>query len=173
MVEIKRIGPADARRALATINRLLPQLSPSGKAVPLTIEELNECLGNQNFYLFVARETSGGGEQLLLGMGSIFFQRNLGRWIAEIHDIVVDKDHRGQGIGEIIVRHLIENARGFAREHRLPVKLYYDHLFLGLTSRPSRVEANKLYLKLGFVQVAEAKGEWGTNLYKMMIRPEE
>ena len=97
-------------------------------------------------------------------MASIFFQKNLGRWIAEIHDVVVDKEYRGRGLGEKITLVLIEDARRFAKVKKAQIKLY-------LTSRPSRVVANKLYEKLGFELVAEACGEHGTNLYKMTIAP--
>jgi len=165
MIEIKRIKKESASRALRSINGLLPQLSPSGKAAPLTLKELDECLDNKNFYLFAATDSIKIGEESIVGVGSIFFQRNLGRWIAEIHDIVVATDQRGHGLGEKMVKRLIGQAKSFARSKGKPIKLY-------LTSRPSRVAANQLYVKLNFVQVAEAKGEWGTNLYKMVIRPE-
>lgn len=79
MIKINRVEPEDARHALAAINLLLPQLSPSGKATALTLEGLEECLHNKNFYLFVAEDVSEGYMQVLSGMGSIFFQRNLGR----------------------------------------------------------------------------------------------
>lgn len=164
MVQINRVKTEDARHALAAINWLLPQLSPSGKAAILTLDGLRECLQNKNFCLFVAEDMLKGHMQSLLGMGSIFFQKNLGRWIAEIHDIVVDNGKRRMGLGEKIVNRLIEEADNFTHLRNKPIKLY-------LTSRPGRVAANKLYIKLGFVQVAKAKGEWGTNLYKMVIRP--
>ena len=164
MVKIQQIKLEDAARTLGAINRPLPQLSLSGKAAPLTIEELKGCLDNKNFYLFAAEDTSGNSAQSILGMGSIFFQKNLGRWIAEIHDIIVDKSQRGQGLGEKIVRRLIEEAKKFASSKGKHIKLY-------LTSRPSRAAANQLYLKLGFRVVAKATGEWGTNLYKMVITP--
>jgi len=97
-------------------------------------------------------------------MASIFFQKNLGRWIAEIHDVVVDKEYRGRGLGEKITLVLIEDAKKFAKTKNVKIKLY-------LTSRPSRIAANKLYKKLGFELVAEAHGEHGKNLYKMTIAP--
>ena len=164
MIKFKRVVLEGTVHALDGINRRLLQLSPSGKAVPLTLEGLEECLGNKNFYLFVAGDDSGNDAQRLLGMGSIFFQKNLGRWIAEIHDIVVDGKERGRGLGEQIVTELIREANVFATAKKVPIKLY-------LTSRPTRAAANKLYLKLGFKLVAEASGEWGTNLYKMMLAP--
>lgn len=163
MHEIRLVTHQDALHSLAAINRLLAQLSPSSGGA-ITMEELVECLSNPNFYLFVAEESGRDRTQFFLGMGSIFFQRNLGRWIAEIHDVVVDSEYRGRGLGEQLVLRLIGEAKIFAGAHRKPIELY-------LTSRPSRVAANKLYLKLGFTLVADATGQWGTNLYKMMITP--
>ncbi len=146
------------------INRLLPQLTSSDKNLSITKSELQEALRNPNFYLLIAKDLSQKYPKNFVGMGSIFFQRNLGRWTSEIHDIVVDKNFRKHGVGTKIVIELVNIAKDFARQKKSKIKLY-------LTSRPSRVEANKLYLKIGFVKVAQATGEWGTNLYKMMIYP--
>lgn len=158
MINILRIKDTDF---IEGINRLLSQLTPS-KSASITKPELHEALRNPNFYLLVARDLSQKYPENFVGMGSIFFQRNLGRWIAEIHDIVVDENYRNHGIGMKIVMELVNVAQDFARKKKNKIKLY-------LTSRPSRTEANNLYLKLGFVMVAQATGEWGTNLYKMVI----
>jgi len=66
---------------------------------------------------------------------------------ARIEDVVVDKDSRGKGFGETLVRYAIEKAkqRGCAK--------------VDLTSRPDRTEANRLYLKIGFRSVK-------TNVYR-------
>lgn len=162
-MNIKRLtsGVADS---IDGINHLLPQLHPSEEGEKISESDLAECLVNRNFHLFVAIDDSKKYPRKFAAMASIFFQRNLGRWIAEIHDVVVDLEYRGQGLGEKITLVLIEDAKRFAREKNAKIKLY-------LTSRPSREAANKLYQKLGFVLVAEACGEWGTNLYKMTIAP--
>lgn len=146
------------------INRLLPQLHPSGEGERIGPEDLALCLMDKNQHIFVAFDDSKKYPENFAAMGSIFFKRNLGRWIAEIHDVVVDGEYRGQGLGEKITVTLIEDARKFAKEKGVKIKLY-------LTSRPSRTAANNLYQKLGFVLVAKAEGEWGTNLYKMPIAP--
>ncbi len=159
MINISRIEKADF---IEGINRLLPQLTPSNKKYIITKSELQEALRNPNFYLLIAEDSSQKYPKNFVGMGSIFFQRNLGRWIAEIHDIVVDENYRKRGVGTKIVVELVNVAKVFVRQKKNKVKLY-------LTSRPSRVEANKLYLRIGFVQVAQAAGKWGTNLYKMIV----
>lgn len=159
MINISRIKKADF---IEGINRLLPQLMPSNKNICITKSELQEALRNPNFYLLIAKDLSQKYPKNFVGMGSIFFQRNLGRWIAEIHDIVVDENYRKRGVGTKIVVELVNITKAFAGQKKSKIKLY-------LTSRPSRVESNKLYLRVGFVQVAQATGEWGTNLYKMIV----
>ncbi len=67
---------------------------------------------------------------------------------ASIEDVVVSSAHRGQHLGRRLMEHVIEEARRYA-----PIELH-------LTSKPSRVKANKLYQKLGF-----EKRE--TNVYRM------
>lgn len=71
---------------------------------------------------------------------------------ASLEDVVVGSGYRGQGLGELLVQHVIEYAR---RE--------LGNVDLHLTSRPHRVAANKLYQQLGF-----EKRE--TNAYVMRVR---
>ncbi|MEY2664951.1 MAG: hypothetical protein RLZZ480_56 [Candidatus Parcubacteria bacterium] len=147
---------------LEEINVLLEQQSP-GVSHGLQATDVEEALANDNFFFLIARDGLYQ-EDRIVGMATIFFQRNLARWIAEIDDVVVDESYRGHGTGEELVRALLSIAETFSRERNTKVKIY-------LTSRPSRVAANKLYQKLGFTLVAEATGDWGTNLYKKMIQP--
>jgi ribosomal protein S18 acetylase RimI-like enzyme len=147
---------------IEAINALIAQQSP-GDTRLINIDDIKEALSNPNFYLFVAVKDLPQGQKIV-GMATIFFQRNIARYISEIHDVVVDENCRGQGLGEQLVRTLIAAAHTFASERNTKIKLF-------LTSRPSRVAANKLYLKLGFTLVAEATGSWGTNLYKLMVIP--
>ena len=71
---------------------------------------------------------------------------------ASLEDVVVGSGYRGQGLGELLVLHVIEYAR---RE--------LGNVDLHLTSRPHRVAANNLYQQLGF-----EKRE--TNAYVMRVR---
>jgi ribosomal protein S18 acetylase RimI-like enzyme len=59
---------------------------------------------------------------------------------AFIEDVVVDEAHRGHGIAEALTRVAIARAEEAGTRT------------LDLTSRPSRVAANRLYQKLGFRQ---------------------
>lgn len=74
---------------------------------------------------------------------------------ASVEDVVVGSSYRGQGLGRLLMQHLIDYAR---RELR--------NVDLHLTSRPSRLAANHLYLSLGF-----EKRE--TNVYRLRLREGE
>lgn len=59
---------------------------------------------------------------------------------ALVEDVVVDEPARGRGIGAALVEHALAAAsRAGARS-------------VDLTSRPARVEANRLYERAGFVR---------------------
>ncbi len=161
-MRILRCNDTDEFPFVDRLSYLIEQQSPGERV--LTEADVREVLANPNFHLFVAVDDQSKFPENYLGMGSIFFQRNLARWIAEIHDVVVDEPQRGKHIGEHITRALIATAQRFANERGQKIKLF-------LTSRPSRVAANALYQKLGFVLVARSVGVWGTNLYKMNIVP--
>lgn len=69
---------------------------------------------------------------------------------ASIEDVVVCPECQGKGIGEALVRRLIEEVGKNA-----PIQVQ-------LTSKPARVAANALYVKLGFVRKE-------TNVYAMQL----
>ena len=71
---------------------------------------------------------------------------------ASLEDVVVSSEYRGQGLGELLIQHVIEYAR-----------YELQNVDIHLTSSPHRVAANKLYQKLGF-----EKRE--TNAYEMRVR---
>jgi ribosomal protein S18 acetylase RimI-like enzyme len=114
---------------LEGLNRILPQLSSS--APPLTLAELDQICINDT--VFIARKDGDVVGSLTL----VIFRLPTGLR-AWIEDVVVDEAARGLGIGELLNRAAID--RTFASGART----------LDLTSRPSRVAANKLYQKLGF-----------------------
>jgi len=72
-------------------------------------------------------------EGKIIGMGSLHYLESLVQKGAHIDDVVVHPRHQGKGYGTKMMNHLIKRAK----EQRLH--------FLELTSRPSRVVANKLY----------------------------
>lgn len=160
MIELERIITTDVD--VEKINRLFAQQSPGSKDRTITMDDLKQALGNPLFYLFVASDSEQPDDYV--GMATIFFQRNIARWIGEIHDVVVDEHARERGIGEKLARELLDTAQKFCGKRNTEMTLY-------LTSRPSRIAANSLYMKLGFVLVAQSYGQWGTNLYKIIVGP--
>ncbi len=147
---------------LPSLNRLLNQQSPGKSVADMTDQELAFSTSSAHFHAYVALDSES---RVCLGLATMFFQCNIVRWIAELHDVVVDETQRGKGIGEQLVRHTLSVALEFSRTNDIKIKLY-------LTSRPSRVAANALYKKLGFTLVSQADGAWGTNLYKIIVEPE-
>ena len=129
--------------ALSSINVLLKQLSDRVPAC--THGLLAEIVRSDSLELWVATD---GGQ--IVGMGELAIVRKPEGIVAQIEDVVVDESQRGKNIGTEIMQKLIERAR----EHQARV--------IQLSSRASRVAANKLYQKLGF-QLHE------TNSYHLML----
>jgi ribosomal protein S18 acetylase RimI-like enzyme len=121
--------------------RLTPQLSSSAPAPSKS--QLQAIADHDACDLLIARDSDGS---ILGSMTLILFPipTGLRGWI---EDVVVDEAARGKGVGELLNRHALDiaNQRGAKT--------------VDLTSRPSRVAANKLYQKLGFV-------ERETNVYR-------
>jgi ribosomal protein S18 acetylase RimI-like enzyme len=117
---------------VAAFERLVPQLSSSNP--PPSAERLAEIVRSPATDVFVAIDDSGAVVgSLTLAMFRI--PTGLRAWI---EDVVVDESARGQGVGEALNRAALAHAR------------IAGAVTVDLTSRPSRVAANKLYQKLGF-----------------------
>jgi ribosomal protein S18 acetylase RimI-like enzyme len=125
--------------------RLIPQLSSSSPA-PSRVE-LEAIVAHDAATLLLARDSDG---TLLGSMTLITFPIPTG-WRGWIEDVVVDEAARGKGVGEALNLRALEIAR------EKGVKT------VDLTSRPSRVAANKLYQKIGFVARE-------TNIYRYDVR---
>ncbi len=113
--------------------RLVPQLSSSSPAP--TREELETIVAHDACSLLLAHDEDG---TLLGSMTLVTFPIPTG-WRGWIEDVVVDEAARGKGVGELLNLRALEIAREWGAKT------------VDLTSRPSRVAANKLYQKLGFV----------------------
>ena len=125
--------------------RLLPQLS--GSAAPVGVEELERVVGHQGTTLFVAR-----AEGDIVGMLTLVTFPLATGLRARIEDVVVDEAARGRGVATALTMAALGQAwRQGARN-------------VDLTSRPSRVAANRLYQRLGF-QLREA------NVYRYQPPP--
>ena len=105
--------------------------------------DLSRLQRNPDAVLFVARDKTK-----IVGMAILYVLQKIGKKIATVEDVVVSSDYRGHGIGENLMQGILKEAkrRGVGS--------------IGLTSRASRVVANRLYQKLGFKQR-------DTNVYKL------
>lgn len=112
-------------------DRLIPQLSSSSP--PPTREHLVALVGSADTVLFVVRL---GGQ--IVGSLTLAFYRIPTGTKAWIEDVVVDGAARGRGVGELLNRAALEQARERGAKD------------VSLTSRPSREAANRLYQRIGF-----------------------
>lgn len=97
-------------------------------------------VSEQSFYKavltgYVSKVEEGGR---LLGMGWIFPRQTILRHQAIVEDMIVDKGQRGKGLGEKILKDLIE----WGKKQGVEV--------VELTTNPKRIAANGLYQKVGF-----------------------
>ena len=112
------------------LGRLIPQLSSSP---PPTLAEVREVVDDPNNALFLARLDG----RIVGALTLVTFCIPTGRK-AWIEDVVVDDAARGHGVGELLNRAALDEAR------RRGTKA------VSLTSRPSREAANRLYQRVGF-----------------------
>jgi ribosomal protein S18 acetylase RimI-like enzyme len=111
--------------------RLLPQLSRS--APPLDAGGLARIVSDEATTLFIARS-----EGVIVGMLTLVSFPLPSGLRARIEDVVVDQDARGQGVGTALTLAAIDLAQQQGARS------------IDLTSRASRVAANRLYQQLGF-----------------------
>lgn len=128
---------------VAAFDRLIPQLSSSSP--PPTAAELAALVAGADTVLFIARV-----DGRILGSLTLAFYRIPTGLKAWIEDVVVDGDARGRGVGELLNRAAIDEARARGAKH------------VSLTSRPHREAANRLYRRIGF----EARE---TNVYRYTL----
>ena len=136
---LKKATPSTLR----DINRLLAILREDKGKTAGTISELRTILSDKNTAVVTVKDA-----KRIIGMGTLYIVRKVGKTTGYVEDLVVDEDYRGQGLGEKIMKKLIATAR------------LKKASSINLTSRPSRIAANKLYQKLGF-KVRE------THVYKL------
>jgi len=131
----------EVREALAA---LLPQLNPA--IVPPDTARLAKLLADPAVKLLIARDGSA-----IVGTATVIVYTSTAWTKARIEDVVVDHAARGKGLGRALVEACIEVARG------------KGCTIVELQSKRSRVEANRLYLEMGF----ELRD---SNFYRMRLR---
>jgi GNAT superfamily N-acetyltransferase len=112
---------------------------------PLTIEEtqknLRVMLANTNEQVLVAVENDS-----IVGWMHVFHTVRLESGsFSELGGLVVDRDHRGKGIGKMLVKEAI----AWSKERGIPT--------LRLRSNTIRKTAHEFYRNLGFKEIKEQK----------------
>jgi len=147
-------------------NRLLPQLTDDPERAASAAYVI-EMLEQPNFHLLMVFDPEREEDRdRAIAMACIYFVRRPEGWTGEIHSVVVDENYRGQGIGRALSKQMIATAR----QHSNDCNAVFT---LKLTSKPTRVAANRLYESLGFKIVgrADETEESGTNYFKLRIKP--
>jgi ribosomal protein S18 acetylase RimI-like enzyme len=112
-------------------DRLIPQLSSSSP--PPSRDHLAALIDSEDTVLFVARV-----DGRIVGSLTLACYRIPTGTKAWIEDVVVDAAARGHGLGELLNRAALDEARSRGAKD------------VSLTSRPSREAANRLYRRIGF-----------------------
>lgn len=143
MIQYRRLIPGDIPRLVSEIQNLYNQLTDARPHIRQ--EQMRVALENTNAHILGAFD-----EGVLVGMASLYVTPMLARSIGFVEDVVVDKDHRGCGIGKELMNQLIEIAGS------------HDCESCDLTTQEFRERANKLYQSLGFFKKE-------TNAYRLNL----
>jgi len=129
---IKVLLKVDVKTA-KEITDLLFQLEPTTSII--SVERLKTIISSTTTFIFIATNTS----EEIVGMITLVIFPNLEGYKAWIEDLVVDEKYRGQGVAKALINKALEKAKSL------------DAKTVSLTSQPSRIIANLLYKKLGFI----------------------
>jgi GNAT superfamily N-acetyltransferase len=139
-MKIRKINEYSAKLYKAVL-RLLPLLDKDASLPDK--EYFKAFLADTNTHFFIV-ELENGDIAGMFTLATCKIPTGEKFWI---EDLVVDDTQRGKGLGKEMVQFAIEYARSLGA------------INIRLTSRPERIEANKLYPKMGFVK-------YETNIYK-------
>ena len=134
-----------SERVYTAVLRLMPQLD-SDAELP-TRQYFKSILRSENTNFFIAEQDN---KQIagMLTIGTYRIPSGIKVWI---EDVVVDETLRGKGFGKELMLFAINYSKSLGTKS------------VGLTSRPSRIVANRLYQELGFIQ-------YKTNVYKYHLK---
>jgi ribosomal protein S18 acetylase RimI-like enzyme len=133
-----------SKRTFEAVLRLLPQLTDDPGV--LTEQLFKSILTSGSSHLFIAELDN----KKIAGMFTIGIYNSPTGKKVWIEDVVVEKSHRGNGIGKKMMLYAIDYSGSLGAKD------------VRLTSRPSRIAANELYRSLGFLQ-------YETNFYKYLL----
>lgn len=127
---IKQLTHID-KEVVETFKRLIPQLV--GRDGYPSFDTLNSIVNSENVKLLVAVED----DKIIGSLAIALYLIPTGKK-AIIEDVIVDESARGKGVASKLMDKAIEIAReNGARK-------------IELTSNPTRIAANKMYVKYGF-----------------------
>lgn len=125
--------------------KLLPQLSPEAELI--SEDSFKKLLSSSNIYFFICEiEKNQIAGMLTIGTYNLLSGNKF--WI---EDVVIDESQRGKGYGRELITYAIDFSKSLGATS------------INLTSRPSRIAANKLYISLGFVK-------YDTNVYRYYLK---
>lgn len=127
------------------LNTLLRELHGDSFHTP-SLARWRVILAQKDVRFFVMFE-----KQKIIGMAMLRWHEFTGGRTGTVEDVVVLEDHRGKGLGGLLMKELIQ----WAARRRF--------IHLNLTSRPEKVVANHLYEKLGFKKR-------DTNVYRLVFK---
>ncbi len=129
-MNIERLTSIDDN-VFEAFQKLVPQLTGDDRYP--SVDDLNIVISNSMTYVFVAKDDS----KIIGSLTLVLYNIPTGLK-GMIEDVVVDESARGRGIATKLMLKAIETAQ---KEKAGKIEL---------TSRPSRVAANKMYQKMGF-----------------------
>jgi ribosomal protein S18 acetylase RimI-like enzyme len=127
IIDIKEVD----EELMESMDRLIVQLNPHADLPDRAA--INEIIQSHATVLLMVKEDGHWAGSLSL----VIYDIPTGRQ-ARIEDVVVDNSFRGRGIGKALMEEAIKRARGVGAKA------------VSLTSRPSRIAANQLYVNMGF-----------------------
>jgi ribosomal protein S18 acetylase RimI-like enzyme len=139
--EIKRFSD----KAFTAVSRLLTQLNDRSELPDK--DYFKGLLKSERTHLFLAELDN----KEIVGMLTIVSYDVPSGTRMWIEDVVVDEAQRGKGFGKALMEYALDYAESKGAGT------------IDLTSRPSRIEANRLYQKLGFVLRK-------TNVYRYLLK---
>lgn len=133
-----------SQKVFDDVLKLIPQLS-AVSWLP-SEEHFRNLIQNENTHFFIL-ELDDKSIAGMLTVATYLIPTGLKVWI---EDVVVDESLRGKGLGEELIKFALEYSKSLGAKS------------VRLTSRPSRIAANQLYVKMGFVR-------YETNVYEFVI----
>lgn len=133
MPKIRRLQKKDRAQIIELFHQLVAEPKKFNYFQNLNIDLL---IRDRNCHCLVIEH-----EGKVVGFGSIIiFLTPVHGFKGRIEDVVIHKDHRGQGLGKKLAKELIKIAKS------------KNVRSIHLTSKPSRAAAHNLYKTLGFEQ---------------------